>query len=220
VQEEYRQYAEKSYPSNHSYKIKEQSLSPKCKLWVRYKKLSRLYPSPLTSLLDIGCSKGFFVFSAHQKHHATRNLGIDVTPYDIEYCNYMKTYLKDDAARFELMQMHELADKIDEFGGPFQTALIVNTYQYLYFGSVRSSACYLNHDEIFKNLRKVCSGRVIFNNRVNVADCQNRDLVKQASIVEQNNYSEDNILAAASKYFNVKKMGKIGSYPLWVMDAK
>lgn len=219
LSDEYKEYAEKAYPSNHTYKISNGALSPKCKLNLRYKKISKLYPSSLNSLVDIGCSKGYFVFSASSKHFSSRNLGIDVTAYDINYCHAIKNYLGDSSVQFEMLQLHELADRINKFGGPYQTALLINAYQYLYFGSAKESSCYQNHDAIFRNLHTICSERVIFNNRVNLSDCQNKDMIKHASTIAQNNYSEQKIIEAASRYFEVSKKGKIGQYPLWILDA-
>lgn len=220
LSDEFKKYAEKSYPSNHTYKIGNQTLHPKCKLALRYQKIKKLYPDNLTSLIDVGCSKGFFVFAAKQQFGATRNLGIDIDQYDINFCRAMKNYLNAGEARFELMQLHELAERIDEFGGPFQTVLLINTYQYLYFGSARSGSHYKNHDEIFQHLRKICSQRLIFNNRVNLQECQNVENANGELSETYKNYNEQKVIESAARYFDVKKQGAIGRYPLWSMDVK
>ena len=219
--EEYKRYAEKSYPSNHTYKILNQELHPKCKLALRYRRIKKLFPDRLESFLDIGCSKGFFVFAAGQELGASRNLGIDIDQYDITFCRAIKNYLNSPHANFELMQLHELAERIDEFGGPFQTILIVNTYQYLYFGSARSSDHYQNHDKIFTLLSKICSHRLIFSNRVNLAECQNvENIDNNTDLTNRNNYNEKKIIESASRYFSITKHGSIGRYPLWTMDVR
>ena len=94
------------------------------------------------------------------------------------------------------------------------------TYQYLYFGSERSSNCYLSHDEIFKNLRKICSKRIIFNNRLNLNDVQDNKCFRDANLEAKQNYSEEKIIAAASQYFTIQQHGKIGRYPLWTLEVK
>ena len=99
--------------------------------------------------------KGFFIFSATTHPHCTRGLGIDVNAYDIEVCHWVKKTIGNTKAFFATMQLHELAPRIEEFGGPLQTLLILNTYQYLYFGSDSFPECYLDHDTIFNNLRKI-----------------------------------------------------------------
>jgi len=216
---EYLSYLKAAYPNNHNYKVKKNRLLPTRELSKRYNRVRELLPQPLTSFLDIGSSKGFFVFAASEDPECTRSLGIDVYQYDIDVCRWLQDHLGNTKVRFEFMRLHELAERIDEFGGPFQTVLMLNMYQYLYFGSVRNPDRYLNHDEIFKHLRKICSERIIFNNRVNLADCQNVEQIEQASEHSQN-YSEEKIIAAASQYFNVVPHGKIGQYPLWTMDVK
>lgn len=217
---EYHRYLASSYPSNHTYQIKQDKLIPSYKLASRYKKIKKLLPKNLTSLGEIGCSKGFFIFSATAEPSCTRGVGIDVNHYDIEVCHWVKTALNDQRASFAKMQLYELASRIDEFGGPLQTLLILNTYQYLYFGSDSFPECYLNHDDIFQRLRKICAGRIIFNNRISLEDCQNVQRIAESSEVCRQNYSEEKAFAAAAKYFDVKKHGKIGKYPLVTMDVK
>src|SRR5579864_3768035 len=100
ISDEYKNYAENSYPGNHTYKIHQQKLTPKCKLAVRYRKISRHYPKPLTSLLDVACSKGFFVFSAAAQPECTRSLGVDLFEYDLNFCEGVKKYLGNDRVNF------------------------------------------------------------------------------------------------------------------------
>ena len=218
-EERYQHYLTYGYPSNHTYKISHRALSPKYKLAKRYKKIRRLFPEPLTSFVEIGCSKGFFVFSAGAYPDCTRSLGIDVNNHDIEICLWVKDRIKHSNTSFKLMQLHELAESIHQFGGPFQTVLILNTYQYLYFGSDTVSTCYLNHDVIFGYLRKICSHRIIFNNRIELEDCQNTARIAVAKM-DSEFYTEKNLLSAAEKYFAVQKHGKIGQYPLFTFDVK
>jgi len=217
---EYQRYIELGYPSNHAYKIKNNTLIPKYKLATRYKKIRKLLPDYLTSLAEVGCSKGFFIFSATTYPHCTRGLGIDVNQYDIEVCNWVKKTIGNTRASFAKMQLHELAPRIEEFGGPFQTILILNTYQYLYFGSDSFPECYLDHDAIFSHLRKVCSQRIIFNNRIALEDCQNVKRIAESGEHHKKNYSEEKALEAASRYFTIKCHGKIGKYPLLTLDVK
>jgi len=218
---EYLSYITSSYPSNHTYKITRQGeLKPKHKLAARYQKIRKLLPARVTSLAEIGCSKGFFVFSASVMPHCSRSLGIDVSHYDIEVCRWVKETLRNKNTSFEILQLHELTPRISEFGSAFQTVLLLNTYQYLYFGSDAFPMCYGDHDAIFRHLREICSGRIIFNNRIALEDCQNVERISQASKACQMNYSEEKALEAASKYFTVTRHGKIGKYPLLTLDVK
>lgn len=216
---EYSKYVAFSYPSNHTYKIINGKLIPRFKLASRYKKIRQFFPEQMASLAEIGCSKGFFVFAASLLPACQRSLGIDITDYDIKVCRWVKENLQNTRTHFEKMQLHELANRIDEFGGPFQTILLLNTYQYLYFGSDRFPDCYLDHDAIFKNLRKICGQRIIFNNRIDLTDCQNIRSIDHSGAHSQN-YSEQKMLAAASKYFTITHHGTYGRYPLLTMDIK
>ncbi len=219
LSEEYKNYAENAYPSNHTYQIRKGLLVPKRELAKRHNQIRKLYPKPLTSLLDTSSSKGFFVFDAAKEPTCTRALGIDIRDYDIDFSNTMKQHTNVQRAQFARISLHELAARIDEFGGPFQTILMINSYQYFYFGSDICPESYATHEEIFRHLRTLCSGRVIFNNRVNVEDCQNSQQVQDAP-QKAEHYSRLEIYAAASKYFTISEHGKIGKYPLWAMDVK
>src|SRR6185436_3498427 len=92
-------------------------MQPMRKLRKRFNTFSKLYPQPLTSLLDIGCSKGFFVLSAAQLKQCERAIGIDITHKEIHFCNQVKEYLQINKAYFELLQLDQLAARITEFGG-------------------------------------------------------------------------------------------------------
>lgn len=216
---EYANYAENAYPSNHTYQIKKGLLVPKRELHKRYKLIHKLYPTPVTSLLDISSSKGFFVFDAARMPTCSRALGIDINEYDIRFSEALKQHTHAEKTQFARLTLRELAERIDEFGGPFQTALIINCYQYLYFGSDICPLAHDTHEEIFALMRRVCSGRIIFNNRVSLADCQNTTQVAQ-SPDKANRYSPVEIFTAAEKYFKVTQHGKIGKYPLCTMDAR
>src|SRR3990167_9002531 len=116
---EYQQYAENSYPSNHTFQIRKGLLVPKRKLAKRFYKIKKLYPKQLTSLLDVSSSKGFFVFDAANDLACQRTLGIDINDYDISSCNALKQCTHYERANFARMTLRELASRIDEFGGPF-----------------------------------------------------------------------------------------------------
>ena len=206
------------YPSNHTYQISGEKLKPRYKLAQRYQRIQRLFPENVTSMVDIGCSKGYFVFSMSNLPTCTRNLGIDIHQDDIDVCGYVKKILQNNRVNFGKMQLHELANTIDQFGGKFQTVLLLNIYQYLYFGSAAHPECYRDHDSIFANLKKICSQRVIFNNRIDFSDCQKQVKLLQTPSQYSENYTAEKILSAAEKYFSIKEYGTFGKYPLLALD--
>jgi hypothetical protein len=207
------------YPSNHTYQISSGKLKPRYKLAQRYQCIQQLFPANMTSMVDIGCSKGYFVFSASNLPACTRNLGIDVHQEDIDVCLYVKKRVHNKQVSFAKMQLHELANSIEQFGGKFQTVLLLNIYQYLYFGSVGHPECYLDHDSIFANLKKICSQRVIFNNRIDFSDCQQQVKLRQLPALHGENYTTEKILSTAQKYFTIKEYGAFGKYPLLALDV-
>ena len=214
------EYLESSYPPNHNYVLENRKLIPLKKLKRRYGDIVALYPSHATSFLDITCSKGFFVFDALLSLGFTRAMGIDVVQTELDACEAVKRYLGGEAAIFKRMRLHELASRVEEFGGPFDVVPVINCYQYLYFGSKHFSGAYMSHDKIFSDLRKVCDGRVVFSNRLEVGRLQDYPLSIAKSADMQEVYDEQTVFEAAQKYFNVSKIGKLGRYPLWAMDAK
>jgi hypothetical protein len=212
-------YLVDSYPQNHNYIVRQGRLVPRHKLKVRFEQLSGVYPERLESLLDLSCSKGFFVLDAANRAGCERTLGIDIDQRELEVCRSVSGFLGHGASRFEQMQLHELADSIDEFGGPFQTVLLVNSYQYLYFGSSRSGECYRDHERIFELIRRVCSGRVLFSNRTRLQDLQRSCQAEALKVGHQSEYTEEKILDAASRFFHVTSCGKIGKWPFWLLDV-
>lgn len=209
---------ENSYPSNHNYSISNRKLKPHRQLARRYKILKQYYPEQFESFVDLSCCKGFFTFLAAQEEKCTRILGIDsYSPY-IELCRNLQNYLELPHINYEILSLHELADQVDKWGGPFETVLVINMYQYLYFGSSLVNAGYYDHDEIFKNLRKICSKRVIFSNRISFEDISSQIELKQTQGHEKN-YNAETIQSAAKKYFTLTQKPNLGRYPVWVLDV-
>jgi hypothetical protein len=213
-------YAAHAYPSNHTYKIKPDKLIPKPKLAKRYDIIANLFPDMLTSYAGIGSSKGYFVFAASAKPSCTRALGIDVNPQDIHFTQRVQRYLNNNKAQFASLHLHELAERIYQFGGEYQVVDVLNIYQYLYFGSEFYPHAYLDHDFIFQCLRDICSHRIIFNNRIALDDVQLNPTFAKASAAAKSNYNEKAVRKAAARYFTIKEAGFIGRYPLWCLDVK
>jgi hypothetical protein len=213
-------YLNESYPSNHNYRVRGGALSPRRKLAARYRKQRPYYLAPLTSLLDLSCSKGFYVLSAAAQGGCERAAGIDICDEELRACEAVRKHLCLHNATFANLKLHQLAARIDEFGGPFQMVLLCNSYQYLFFGSQRCPDRYETHAEIFAMMHKVCSGRVIFNNRTDLEDCQRSTRHDARESGREAEYNSQAITAAASKYFHVAQHGNVGGYPLWTLDAR
>ncbi|MEZ5977676.1 MAG: hypothetical protein R3F34_05595 [Planctomycetota bacterium] len=216
---ETRRYLAYSYPHNHDYWVVGRRLVPKWRLWRRAGALWRHLPEPCTSLLDVSSCKGWFVTRAAQRMDCERALGIDVHEPDLAASRAVAAHVGAANARFEKLFLHELAERIDAFGGPFDATLLVNTYPYLFFGSRREAHGYGDHDAIFRMLRTVTKGRVVFGNRVDLALCPRNVRERAAESGLAAEYDEARITAAAERYFQVRKVGAIGRIPLWILKV-
>lgn len=213
-------YVADSYPSNHNYRVRGAKLAARRKLAARYRKQVAYYLNPLSSLLDLSCSKGFYVLSAATRRGCERAAGIDICDEELRACEAVRSHLGLANASFANLKLHQLAERIDEFGGPFQMVLLCNSYQYLFFGSQRSPDRYESHAEIFGLIRKVCSGRVIFNNRTDLEDCQRSTQDDARASGREADFNARAIAEAASRHFIVAQHGNVGGYPLWTLDVR
>jgi hypothetical protein len=206
------------YPGNHNFYVCKGKIAPSQKLKSRYKKIVQHYPEKLTSFLDLSSCRGYFVLSASEVPSCERSLGIDINVEDVSTCKKLKRQFGLTKSQFEIMTLSDLAEHIGSFGGPFQTVVLANTYQYLYFGSDFGPG-YLSHDKIFEYISQVCSDTFIYTNRSERDDCQNRTQVAQAGKLADL-YNKEAILKAASKYFELIAEDTIGKYPLWVFQRR
>ena len=210
-----------SYPRNHTYTSLADQLVPQQKLAVRVSGLCRYYPAPLTSLLDLSCSKGFFVFHAAAQASCERALGIDLSDECLDVCRMLNArFSRSSRVNFARLTLPELGEQIDNFGGPFQTVLLLNTYQYLFFGSTVAPAVGQDHREIFRLLRRVCSGRLVFHNRLSFDDLQSDPQERASRAGTAALYNPEAILQAAEEFFRVTVLRRWLGRPVWLLDAK
>jgi len=216
-----RHFVSDSYPHNHTYVPVADRLVPNRKLAVRVAGLSRHYPVPLTSLLDLSCSKGFFVFHAAAQESCERSLGIDLSDECLDACRLLNAgFAHRERVQFARLTLPELAQRMGEFGGPFQTVLLINTYQYLFFGSTIAPPVGQDHREIFRLLREVCSGRLIFHNRLALADLQSDPQERASRAGTGALYHPRAIREAAEEFFRVTVLRKWLGRPVWLLDAR
>jgi len=217
---EIKSFVNDSYPRNHTYRAVNGRLIPNRKLAIRVAGLGRYYPRPLTSLLDLSCSKGFFVFHAAAQAGCERAVGVDLSDECLEVCRQLAARSTRKAhVQFARLTLPELAERIDEFGGPFQTVLLLNTYQYLFFGSTVAPAVGQRHQEIFALLRKVCAGRLVFHNRVALADLQSDPQGRALRSGAAERYNSRAIREAAEEFFRVTALRRWLGRPVWLLDT-
>ncbi len=210
----------RGYPENHNYKIRGGTLAPCMNLHRRWRIIAPLLPNPLTSLLDIGSSKGFFVLSAARREGCERAVGIDVHEPFIRTSNEVRDFLKQPNATFHLAGLKQVADDPAQFGGPFQTVMLLNVYHYLYWGSGLDSTACRDHAKLFSRLAKVCVQRLIFSSPLEVPECPGeiQRLAEQSGGGAE--YTAEKFLAAARKFFEVREVGRSGRRPVFSMEKR
>jgi len=207
-------YLRASYPRNHRYRVARGRPVPGWRLWRRARRLRALEPAGATSLLDLSASLGWFVLDAARRGY-DRVLGIDVHEPDLAAARAVRDHLGLRAVQLEKLRLHEVAERIDALGGPFDTVLCVNLYHYLVLGSRRLPERYDGHDQVMEYLARVTRGAVVFSN---CTDLDQLPRHMRALAVERGldgDYTEDAIRAAAARWFRVEEHGRLGKRPLW-----
>lgn len=185
----------------------------------RWRLVERLYPARLTSLLDIGCCRGWFVVNAAMRPECERASGVDVVQGFIDAANDAKRVLKlDEKVRFDYAFLDDVAGDAERFRTPFQTIVLLNTYHYMFWGSAYSEKHWPDHDYLLRTLASICTDRVIFMSPLEVRECP-ADIAERAVAhpdwAEQ--FTERRFLAVANRYFDVAAHGHIGQRPLYLM---
>ena len=215
-----RRYLNREYPHNHCYRVAFGRLWPNRQLRRRAKRIHDLYPQELESLLDLSVSKGYFALKAGMATDRPRVLGIDVNETAVALTEAVAEHFALGNVRAETLRLHELVANLGEYGGPFQTVLMINMYQYLYCGGVTEPDYYQSHEEIFQMLREVCSHTLVFSNVVSPERFPPWMERRAKALNRLEGYSEPAIRAAAEPYFHIQEHGILGRRPLWRMTVR
>lgn len=208
----------RGYPNNHNYIIDDGRMIPSFDLYYRSYILSSLYTDPLGSLLDIGSCKGWFVLEAAARADCDHAVGIDVHEPYVTLAERVGRFHHIDKVSFHAVFLREVFEDPARFSAPFKNILIINTYHYLFWGSVLSNQRFDSHTEIIEGLASICSDRVIFANPLTLSDSPRetrRFAADEPARAAQ--YTVDAFLAAASKYFRIEDHGSIGKRSLLVL---
>jgi hypothetical protein len=210
----------KGYPSNHIYRIHGKQLVPGRQLYERLWKVTPLFSPNLESLLDIGCCKGYYTSLVAQKATCKVSTGIDVHAPFIETSKKIADYLGLNNTQYHLATIDKVAEAPADFGGPFQTVLLIGTYHYLFWGSSASDHCFKSHQEILSRLASLCTDRVIISGRFELNRLP-RNIRKDAmASQEASQYNTASFVQAAEEYFSVEEHGFLGTYPLLVLKKR
>jgi len=208
------------YPGNHNYRLCGRRMRPSFDLYERVRTFDPLYPRPLTSFLDIGCCRGYYVLRASRESTCKSATGIDVHKPFIDAANAVRQHLGVENAGFRLATLNDAAAAPAAYGGPFQTVLLVGTYHYLFWGSSLSPEAFFSHREILARLAKVCTHRLIFSGRLEICDLPRYLREKAKTSPRRAEYTTEGFLAVASELFTVRPAGWAGKFRVYVMDRK
>ena len=213
-----------SYPHNHDYRIAAGKLKPSWQLWRRARRIRKHYAPGSASLLDLSSCKGYFTFDAVMARGLERARGIDVHEPDITASRAAAAHLGLDAqVKLDRMHLHQVAAEVEAgTERAFDTALLINTYPYLFFGSLREEFHYPDHGELFGHLAAVTAkgGRLVFSNRVEVGLCPGHIQERAKELGLDHLYDETQIRSAIEPHFEIEARGKLGKIPLWILHKR
>jgi SAM-dependent methyltransferase len=207
--------------TRHTYRIANGKAFTTFQMDQRWQIVSKLYPEKVTSLLDIGCCRGWFVIEAAMQSECERALGIDVVQGFIDAANEAARVLKLDKAQFQYAFLDDVAGDPQKFRTPYQTIVLLNTYHYMYGGSGYSDKHWADHDYLLRTLANICTDRVIFMSPLEIEECPS-DIARRAKEHPEwaPNFTTEKFLETAAKYFHVSHQSYLGIRPLYLMKKK
>lgn len=198
------------YPGNHALIDRGASLIPGFQLFRRWRRLSALYPPGPSSLLDIGCSRGYFVLEAAARQGCARAVGLDLDPGFIATGQALKRALGLEAARFVRGRFFELPAELT--GEDFELLLVINCYHYLFWGELPTGVERRGHRWILDVLAGL--GReVLFSNPLELGDCP-RGIRAHGAEPGAELYTAAAFREAAAERFVIEEAGRFGKRAL------
>jgi hypothetical protein len=172
--------------------------------------VTALYPKTVQSFLDVGCCRGYFVLEASGRPQCRVATGIDVYEPFVSISNRVSRYLGIRNSRFYLASLDDVAKEPELYGGPFQAALMLGTYHYLYWGSELCPRAYHSHREILARVSRVCRGTLIFSARLEIDRLPGSLREKAEATGKADAYNTSSFLEAAEEFFQVQQAGYLG----------
>lgn len=205
--------------TRHVFRIAGDNVLSTGQMELRWEVVTSLYPEKLTSLLDIGCCRGWFIVKAAMLPECEAALGVDVVPEFIDAAKEAKRLLKLDKAQFEYAFLEDLERNREKYRLPYQTLLLINTYHYLYWGSTYSRTHWPDHDYLLRTLASFCTDRMLLMSPLEVKDCPS-DIQAERHPDWAEQYTTANFLGVANRYFGVSLECHLGTRPLYLMKKK
>ena len=188
---------------------------------LRWRIVASLYPEQVTSLLDIGCCRGWFVVQAALRPECESAVGVDVVQGFIDAANKARRVLKLDKAQFEYAFLDDIVNDPQRFRPPYQTIVLLNTYHYMYWGSAYSGKHWADHEYLLRTLWEICTDRIVFMSPLEVAECPS-DIARRAQEHPDwaKAFTTEQFHATAARYFDVTPQGHLGLRPLFLLKKK
>jgi hypothetical protein len=206
------------YPHNHKYALHKKKMLPSFQLYERHKLVASALPEKLVSFLDIGCCKGYYALNAALHPHCRVSAGIDIHEPFVSVSQKVREYLGLKNAFFYLSDLEKVSGDPKAHGGPFQTILLIGTYQYLFWGSGIDSNAYYSHRDILARLAGICTDRLILSARLETGTLPSGIREKARILRNKVPYTTENFLQAAREFFRISIAGYMGKYPLFVLS--
>ncbi len=194
------------YPSNHTYRIEDHTLRPSRELTARSDALRKFYPEQVSSFLDVGSCKGYFVFQHALRPECKRAVGIDVNERFVDMANNVARQIDRSDVRFERMNLEEAAADPAAIGGPFRLVQLISTYHYIYWGSSDYQNDHFTHEAALSHLAALCSGAVLFAGPLSIDEAPSQ-IREAAAKHPDHDYTPEGFITAASRWFDVYRLG-------------
>ena len=194
------------YPTNHTYQIHNGQIIAQGKVSRCWRAVSSLYPLRIRSFLDVGCSKGYFLFRVAQRPECEHAVGIDLFPHFIDVSQRAAKALALKNVQIQNASIEDVAANPSAYGGPFDLVQVISTYHYIYWGSKRATRSMGDHDSIMTTLAKLCAHYLVFLNPLEISDCP-LEIQKLAERSPDHDYTREGFLSAAQKHFDVFEVG-------------
>jgi hypothetical protein len=182
--------------------------------------VAALYPKPLKSFIDIGCYRGIYDLDAASRPGCDISIGIDVYEPFIHTSNIVRAYLGLKNSSFYMASIDMVSTHPEDYGGPFQTVLLIGLYHYLFWGSKLCSDAYGSHHEIFQRLSRICTDRLIISGRLEIDHLPRTEKEKAKASRKFAQYNTDYFLRVAREFFEVHQVGSLSKFPLFIMEKK
>jgi hypothetical protein len=207
-------------PSNHRYAVRGGSLIPSFQLHERWRHVDATLPERPETFIDIGCCYGYYVLETARRPGCNLAVGVDVHRPFLSAAEKAGILLRLPNVAFHRAYLDEIAADPARYGGPFEVASVLGTYHYIFWGSTRSDHALRSHERILSCLSEITTGYVLLSARLELHHLPRTVKTWAYASPEADTYNAKSFLRAAESIFDVRQVGLMGSYPLFLMRKR